>query len=47
MISNLTNIIKISAGSYHSLVLSQSGQVFSFGLNNVSIFIKKVWNAWS
>ena len=35
LITNLKNIIQISAGAYHSLALNNNGDVFSFGRNNV------------
>ncbi len=34
MIPTLENIISISAGAYHSLVLNNMGEVYSFGANN-------------
>ena len=33
LIPNLNNIVKISAGKDHSLVLTDNGQVYAFGLN--------------
>jgi alpha-tubulin suppressor-like RCC1 family protein len=33
------NILQISCGYYHTLILDSAGDVYSFGLNNVNIFI--------
>jgi alpha-tubulin suppressor-like RCC1 family protein len=35
LISSLDNIIQISTGSSHSMVLNRNGRVYAFGLNNV------------
>ena len=32
MISNINNIIQISAGDHHSLLLNNKGKVYSFGM---------------
>jgi alpha-tubulin suppressor-like RCC1 family protein len=38
---NLNNIIEVSAGNTHSLLLNKNGQVYAFGDGNVNIFFKK------
>jgi alpha-tubulin suppressor-like RCC1 family protein len=38
IIPGLNNIIQVSAGYQHSLVLHNNGSVYSFGLNSVNNF---------
>jgi alpha-tubulin suppressor-like RCC1 family protein len=45
--SRLSNITKISSGGFHSLALNISGNVFSFGCNEVHLFLNKVWTTWN
>jgi alpha-tubulin suppressor-like RCC1 family protein len=41
LIPNLNNIIQISAGGIHSLLLNNKSDVFSFGNNDVIFFLMK------
>ena len=43
----LKNIIQISAGGFHSLLLNNFGNVYSIGRNDVNIFLFNIeWTAW-
>jgi alpha-tubulin suppressor-like RCC1 family protein len=46
MIKYFENIIQISAGGFHSLILNDQGNVFSFGFNYVFQISKLVWTTW-
>ena len=37
---NISNIIQVSAGGFHSLILNDKGVVYFFGQNGVNIIFK-------
>jgi alpha-tubulin suppressor-like RCC1 family protein len=47
IIPSISNIIKISSGGYHSLLLNNIRNVYSFGWNNVNYLTKIERTTWS
>jgi alpha-tubulin suppressor-like RCC1 family protein len=47
IITNNNKIIQISCGNYHCLLLFSTGEVYSFGMNNVKkYYLISVWSKW-